>query len=379
MINPLSLVFNLLPVKQNKIVFSNFNGRGYGCNPKYITDEILQTNNKDLDIVWLSNEDPSEFPYGVRVVKWGTLRALYEWSTARVIVNNVRMGKYFSKGFIKKRKQVYIQTWHGSMGIKKMEADCNHLTEKYLHRSKCDSRNIDYLLSNSEWITKIYRRSFFYDGKILNTGNPRNDIFFKQNLNSKIKKIKKILGVNENNKILLFMPTFRDVATKNLLRDNVSSVMNELRNHLGKDWTIVLRSHPNHRMIATANDIDASDYPDPQELLLAADYLVTDYSSAAFDYLLTRKPCFLFVPDYDDYISTRGLYYPLTQTPFPIAKTTGQLIENINSFNNEKYQGAISSFLISKGSFDKGIASATVVNLIYSLLSNSKGTNQTPS
>ena len=118
MINPISILFNLLPVSDDKIVFSNFDGRGYGCNPKYITEELLKRN-ANLEIVWLSNANRDFFPSKVKVVKWGSVRALYEWSTASVIVNNVRMGRYFDHGFIKKSSQIYIQTWHGSMGIKK--------------------------------------------------------------------------------------------------------------------------------------------------------------------------------------------------------------------------------------------------------------------
>ena len=175
--NPLSFIFNLLQINKEKIVFSNFDGRGYGCNPKYITEELLRRE-VHCKIIWLSDDPAETFPDNVQVKKWNKILRIFEWSTAKIIVNNVRMGKYFDKGFHKKNGQIYIQTWHGSMGIKKMEADCKHLTSKYIKRSQLDSSKIDYLLSNSTWLSEKYRSSFFYSGEIIEEGSPRNDFFF---------------------------------------------------------------------------------------------------------------------------------------------------------------------------------------------------------
>lgn len=363
MINVISLLFNLLEVKKGKIVFSNFNGRGYGCNPKYITEKLLGMRN--LDIVWLSNSNNNEFPNGVRVVKWGSVKALYEWSTANVIVNNVRMGKYFDKGFKKKEGQIYIQTWHGSMGIKKMEADCRHLTNKYIYRSKLDSSFIDYLISNSDWLSQRYKESFFYNGEILSIGSPRNDIFFDKTNSRKIDKIRHEIGVPASVKILLYAPTFRDNGYESGVEIDWSKITNCLESKFGGKWVVGVRVHPNlSGKNLTSRTLDLSNYPDPQELLLITDCLITDYSSCAFDFVLTRRPVFLYVPDYADYITSRGLYYPLSSTPFSIAEDFNELIASIRNFNQIEYEKKTDAFLKAKISFDDGNASKRIADLI---------------
>lgn len=100
--NPLSFIFNLLQINKEKIVFSNFDGRGYGCNPKYITEELLRRG-VHCKIIWLSDDPAETFPDNVQVKKWNKILRIFEWSTAKIIVNNVRMGKYFDKGFHKKK------------------------------------------------------------------------------------------------------------------------------------------------------------------------------------------------------------------------------------------------------------------------------------
>lgn len=361
----LSYFFNLLKVKDNKIVFSNFNGKGYGCNPKYITEELIRRN-KGYDIVWLTKEEPSTFPKEVRVVKWGELQAIYEWSTAKVIVNNVRMGGYFAKGFKKKREQIYIQTWHGSSGIKKMEGDCVNLPPKYIKKAKIDSKNIDFLLSNCSWLTERYKDSFFYDGDILELGSPRNDIFFKNE--ETVKEIKEKLGINLSSKIVMYMPTFRDENKEFnfLLKEN--EIIKSLERRFGGDWIFIYRTHPvmNGTFSNRHGVLNLSNHPDPQELLLITDCLITDYSSSGFDYLLTKRPVFLYIPDKNEYENRRGLYYPIEETPFLIATNLNVLKREIELFNEKEYQKNADSFLLCKNVVDDGQASKKIVDIIES-------------
>lgn len=363
--NPLSFIFHLLQINKEKIVFSNFDGRGYGCNPKYITEELLRRG-VHCKIIWLSDAPAETFPDNVQVKKWNKILRIFEWSTAKIIVNNVRMGKYFDKGFHKKNSQIYIQTWHGSMGIKKMEADCKHLTSKYIKRSQLDSSKIDYLLSNSTWLSEKYRSSFFYSGEIIEEGSPRNDLFFSANRKETANKIKQLLGISSASKVALYAPTFRDGNSNRQITVNLQNLKHALENKFGGDWKIALRPHPNQPLnINEENEaINVAHYPDPQELLLIADCLITDYSSAAYDFMLLRRPVFLFVPDYDNYLCTRGLYYPLAETPFSISKNNAELSKNIESFNQADYTLKVNSFLKEKGSRDCGHASKAIVDII---------------
>ena len=112
-----SYLFRVLPVKNNKIFCSNFGGRGYGDNPKYICEHLLSSSDK-YDIVWEVNDLDEYMPEGIRKVKYLSFRAIYEATTSRVWIDNVRKNIWFRK----RKNQLYIQTWHGGIGFKKAES-----------------------------------------------------------------------------------------------------------------------------------------------------------------------------------------------------------------------------------------------------------------
>ena len=122
-------VFSIMPLKENKIIFDNFAGKGYADNPKYIANELL--NRKlDLDLVWLLNDMEQILPVGIRKVKYNSIKSLYEYATAKVIVDNIR-----NSHLMKKRNgQIYLQTWHGSKPLKYIEKDAeNNLSAKFCY------------------------------------------------------------------------------------------------------------------------------------------------------------------------------------------------------------------------------------------------------
>ena len=108
--------------------------------------------------------------------------------------------------------------------------------------------------------------------------------------------------------------------------------------------------------------------PDMQKLITVADFGITDYSSWAYDYLLTRRPLFLYAPDLKKYNDSRGFYYPLETTPFPISESNEQLQQAILSLDIEKYQAACDAFLAEKGCVEDGHAAERVVDKIEELL-----------
>lgn len=116
--------------------------------------------------------------------------------------------------------------------------------------------------------------------------------------------------------------------------------------------------------------INATDLPDIQELLVASDAVVTDYSSCIYDFLLTGRPGFIYAPDKHFYASGRGLCYPLEETPFPLAADNSELEKNIEFFDEAAYKTRVKTFLQGKGSIDDGHASERVVNLIKSIIEN---------
>jgi CDP-glycerol glycerophosphotransferase len=114
--------------------------------------------------------------------------------------------------------------------------------------------------------------------------------------------------------------------------------------------------------------VNANEYPDIQNLLCASDVGITDYSSWMCDYVLTKKPGFLYTPDIDYYDKERGFYYPLETTPFGASKTQEELFERINNFDQNKYNKEVDKFLKDRGCFEKGNASVRIVEKIKELM-----------
>lgn len=364
--NFLHYLFNILPVKKNKIVLRSFS-KSYGCNPKYIAQEIIKQK-LPYDLVFVSKKGKNtDFPKEVKVIT-SKLSEYYAFSTAKVIVANSRIGNYFLKGFKKKKNQLYIQTWHGSMGIKKMEGDCDNLSSSYFKQAKIDSRNIDYLISNSKWLSDAYRSSFFYDGKIVEIGNARNDIFFSDN--SKIKeKVYKYFGLEKDVNICLYAPTFRDDKTLDCYSLDYQKLLDTLKEKFGGKWVALSRMHPNLSKIKDIvpvmdNLLDGGKYSDIQELLAVSDVLITDYSSCMFDFMLSNKPVFIFATDIEKYNSDRGFYYSLDTTPFAIASNNEHLMKNISAFEQKTYKINVRKFIEEKGCADTGNAAKQCVDLI---------------
>lgn len=370
-----------LPVQKDKIVFENFNGNSYGCNPKYIAEEIIRRN-LPYDMVWLvrsvtKEKEKNVFPEQIRLVGYGSKQALKELASAKIWIDNQRKNYFLKKGLRKKEGQYYIQTWHGSLGIKKLDADVDafvgELKQEWVNRSKLDSSMMDYLLTDSEFENKIFRRALWFNNEIKEFGHPRNDIFFKDS--TKIKqKVRDFYNIPEDKKILLYVPSFRDSGNIDCYDLEYEKVLKAMEDRFGGDWICLARLHPRTKkydkelIMESDKLIDACFYPDIQELLVSSDAAITDYSSCIFDFMLSRKPAFVFATDIKDFNNDRGFYYPLEATPFPIAVNNKELVENVLKFDDEKYQKDITNFLEDKGCMEDGHASERVVDLIEQIM-----------
>ena len=370
-----------LPIEKNKIVFSNFNGASYGCNPKYITEEIIRRK-LPYDIVWLVRSVEKEqaknvFPPQVRLVGYGTKLALKELASAKIWVDNQRKNYFLKKGLTKKEGQTYIQTWHGSLGIKKLDADVkafnNEYKQDWVNRAKLDSSFTDYLLSNSDFEDKIFRRALWYEHEIVKFGHPRNDIFFKNN-SEVVEKVRKYFNITDDKKILLYVPSFRDDEHIDCYKINYKKILKALNNKFGTEWVCITKLHPrakkfdNEIIEESDNVIDGTFYPDIQELLVASDIAITDYSSCIFDFMLSYKPGFIFATDIEKFNNDRGFYYKLEETPFPIAKNNDELETNILNFDIEKYKAEVRAFIDGKGCIEDGKAASRTVDLIETIM-----------
>ena len=363
-------------IKPNRIVFVQ-GQKGYCCNLKYIADKIIEKK-LPYNIVWLFNckdktIDKSEFPSKIKVVKCNRFNAFRYIMTASVIIANKRL-PYIKHGLKKSQNQLYIQTWHGSVAFKKIEADIVH-NEKilnYLQHAKIDSSYINYLLTPSRFDTEKFSTNFFYNGPILEIGYPRNDIFFYSEDKKReiINKVRKTFNIAEDQKIVIYAPTFRDSKDVNLYKLDSQKICSALAERFGSQWVFMARLHPN--MLSQKDGlshifpqaINVSSYSDMQELLLASDVFISDYTSSVWDFVLQKKPAFVYATDIEAYTYERDFYIPLEKMPFPITTNEAELVNCITSFDDKSYQKTLADFQQFRGIVDDGKASERTVEII---------------
>ncbi|MBQ7779398.1 MAG: CDP-glycerol glycerophosphotransferase family protein [Clostridia bacterium] len=335
-----------LPVNKKKVVFSSYYGRGYSDNPKAIC-EALRAADSDAELVWLvkNEKEAASLPEGVKPCPYGSARRVFALATAGVWVDNCRKYDRF-----KKKNQYYLQTWHG-FPLKRIEKDAyDALGPEYEKGAKRDSAKIDLLLSNSGFCTETLRRCFWYDGEIAEYGSPRNDVFFKPDPHTD-RKVREAFSLPADRKLVLYAPTFRADHSMDAYELDAKKLGEACEKRFGGKWTVLIRLHPNvafqsEKLFAYDGEtvVDATMYPDMQELLCGCDMLITDYSSSMFDFALSGKPCLRFALDIEDYKKDRNFYFTQEEMPFPLADSNEALAECVLQFNEASYQAVWKAF-----------------------------------
>lgn len=358
-------LFCLLPIQKNKILFFSYYGTQYGCSPKYLSKYISE-NDKKWKQVWAISNSLVIDNKDIKKVKYYTISFLYELATSAVLVTNYRLGNEI----VKRKGQVYIQTWHSSLRLKKIEADAEKdLPMTYIKQAKRDSKYIDYLLSGCSESTNIFKRSFWYDGEILDVGTPRIDPIINQKKND-LREIKIKLGIEDSIKIVLYAPTFRKNKDYSCYIKDFEGITKALHSKFGGEWKVLIRLHPHlinqsSEIIKQPNVLDVTKYQDIQELLIVADFVITDYSSLMFDYLFSKKPLLLYVPDLEEYLQQdRELYYDVEDLPFLKVYNSNQIENIINTFDERKYLENVDNYINTIGSFEDGTASSKILEIL---------------
>lgn len=355
----------IFPIKKKKAVVMSYYGRGYSDNPKFIVEEMLRQN-LDYEIFWVvkNTKIDNHLPDGVRTVRLDSLAYVYHMTTAGLWIDNCR--KFF---YGKRSGQKYIQTWHGGHGLKKIEGAClDALEPGYINCAKRDSQMSDLFLSNSGLLTDLYLRDFWYNGPVMEEGLPRNDIFFQEDFDREA--VRRALEIPDGKKVMLYAPTFRSDHSLEPYQLDCKKCALALKERFGGDWIILYRLHPN---IFELSDqlhydpeyaINASDYFDIQELYTIADAVMTDYSSVVLDFMITKKPSFLFATDIDKYREDRGFAISLDELPSPLATGNDQLADLIRSFDAEKFEREADAFMARTRVHETGHASRSAVEWI---------------
>ena len=364
-------LISFLPIKQKKIFFLSYYGEQYGCNPKYLSEYVVE-NCPEWKVVW-GFTDPDKYDISrIKKVRYLSLRFFFELYTSQVFVTNYRMTELYRK----RKGQLYIQTWHSSLRLKMIESDTEEsLPAHYIEMAKKDSAQIDALLSGCQFSSDIFRRAFWYSGPIIPTGTPREDLLFSIDINKR-KAILRKLGISDNVHILLYAPTFRKDNSLKCYDIDFVRVISSLSDKFGGEWQVLLRLHPHlkyysKQIVKSFPEIkDVTNFDDIQELLYVSDCVISDYSSLIFDFSLTGRPCFLYASDIDDYVKIdRALYFDVRELPFPISRNNDELNEQISVFEEGVYKEKIHRFLQRIGSYETGHACQSVVNYILENIS----------
>jgi CDP-glycerol glycerophosphotransferase len=311
------------------IVYQSFAGR-FSDSPRALFS-ALSRQAHEHEHVWLLDDAFRRGPGpGVDALPWGGDAARDALEAADLIVANTHTDVRWSK----KPGATYLQTWHGTP-LKRIHRDVLWAPEGRLDRLDGDVAQWDVLLSPNAASTPLLRQAFRYDGEVLETGYPRNDVLSAPDRDRRRAEVRTALGLAAGQLAVLYAPTWRDDAVfaeggkDFMLGLDPGRVADGLA---GADGVLLLRLH--HELTARSAAIDhprvreVSRHPDISDLYLAADALVTDYSSVMFDFAITGRPIVFYAYDLDDYRDRlRGFYFPLEpEAPGPIVTTEDALI-----------------------------------------------------
>ena len=308
-------------VEPDKVFFTSYDGKLYNDNPRAVSEALRAVAPNARQVFRLSGKGMAspDIPDYVQKMPRGGLKTLREMATAKVIVTNAGM-KIWMRKF---PDQLYVQTWHGDRGFKKVRLDLEPKNRYFL----AESKRIDVAVSGSTFASGVFESGFAVKGEILECGCPRNDILLK-NPPEVARRTREALGIAEGVRVLMYAPTFR-TGTSGSVQDaglSLERVRETLRRVTGERWVCITRGHIDSRGIRSDAQMDVSAWAEPSQLLLISDMLITDYSSIGGDFMLLNRPTLFYMPDLDAYKAERGLYFDPDQSPLLVAHTEDELL-----------------------------------------------------
>ncbi|WP_343071767.1 CDP-glycerol glycerophosphotransferase family protein [Brevibacterium renqingii] len=364
-------LMRLAPLDHDTIVFEAGQGKQYADSPRAIHEELVRREDTRRK-VWIYHKRLPVTDKYTTVVKRHSPAFFWYLATAKYWVNNHNFPNY-----IHRRSQgTYIQTWHGTP-LKRMFLDQDNFYGRdpgYVDRVKEASAQWNALVSPSPYATDAMRSSYGYTGKVYELGYPRNDVLRGSNTHEIRANIRHRLSIPRNHTVVLYAPTFRDdqPTSRGRFAFDWPFDPKHFVERFGEDVTLLVRTH---FLINTkleipqslkTNIIDVSGFPDINELFLASDMLVTDYSSSFFDYAALERPIIFFAYDLENYRDNlRGFYLDYdTDLPGPVVTTPEALFNEIEKATEvtEEDRQRLRSFALRYAPNDDGHAAARVID-----------------
>ena len=314
-----------------KVVYSSFDGR-FSDSPRALY-ESMRHSRRSLEHVWLRNPlHAAGFPAEVATVPATGPEAVEALESADLVIANT----HIEVDWRKQPGTVYLQTWHGTP-LKRVHHDVFWAPPGRLARLDADVARWDYLVSPNAASTPRLRGAFRFPGQVLETGYPRNDILSSPGADEVRAAVRASLGIAPDTVAVLYAPTWRDdeYFDPEGAERGPGLDFDAFEDRFGSSHCVLLRLHPmmtdRVARVHRPGVRDLSGHPDPHELYLAADVLITDYSSVMFDFAVTGKPMLFYAYDLERYRdSLRGFYFDFTPVaPGPVLPTSADVIEHL--------------------------------------------------
>lgn len=316
------------------VFFESFYGSSATCNPRAIHDELARIR-PDLTRYWSVAHESVHVPDGTVPVLVGGP----EWHFARKQASLLVVNDWLRFGFRRRRGQTVLQTWHGTP-LKHIALGRPQRSLRTRLAIRRESRRWTYLLSQNPHSTNALVDSYAFSGEVLELGYPRTDALARTVSNGERLSLPQVnarrrLAIDQTKKVLLYAPTWRD--RRHGVIDDLD--VEGLAEMLGEEWLILARGHS--RTLGTgsyalANPLvrDMTEHPDVNDVLIAADVLVTDYSSIMFDASVAHIPTIFFVPDLATYRDEeRGFTFDFERRASgPLVSATGEVAKLAQQF-----------------------------------------------
>lgn len=363
-------IFWIFPVKSSRIFLLNDLSHTYGGSPKSICEYLVRHTPGRYQIVYSLKTLDADVPKEVTVVRPRSAQYFYYALTSQVIVTNCGGISYLPV----RKTQMVLNTWHGGGAYKKNGLNAYHGLA-YRFETRLNAKKTSYLMASNRIIQEEFQKALLLsEEKILRSGIPRIDLFFTDYGPIRA-KVYRHYGIDNKKHIVLYCPTFR--SGENALRAfylpkrqeiDVPALLAACKNRFGGEWVLAVRLHPRlqeQKALYPGSVLDFSAYPDAQELLCAADAVISDYSGLIWDYSFTGKPCFLYADDVEKYRQSPGFYVPIEAWPYPLAGDFKTLLTNITEFDAEKYSRDRLKHYRDVGSYETGTATKTACHMMY--------------